>query len=105
MTHPAAPVMSLYFVYHEASSTSPEEFFPQIKQSQDAGTHKLTGSDPYNNLEVHPSDPTMAHNTFNVGDDCLCSVIVWVPQQTHPRGLPEKTAALAAIQDNYRRSC
>ena len=52
MTRTAAPLMYLYFVYQEASSTSQEEFLDQIKReiSQEAGRHKLIGSDSYNNL-------------------------------------------------------
>ena len=52
MTLPAAPLMSLYFVYQEASSTPQEGYLAQIKReiSQEAGRQKLTGSDPYNNL-------------------------------------------------------
>ena len=92
MTRPAATLMSLYFVYQEESSTSQEEFLAQIKReiSQEAGRDKLTGSDPCNNLQVHPSDPTVARNTVNVGDHHLRFVFVWVLEQTHPRGLPEE---------------
>ena len=52
VTRSAAPLLSLYFVYQEESSTSQEEVLAKIKRefSQEAGRHKLTGSDPYNSL-------------------------------------------------------
>ena len=52
MTRTDAPLVSPYFVYQEASSTSQEEFLYQIKReiSQEAGRHKLIGSNPHNNV-------------------------------------------------------
>ena len=73
------------------ASTPQQKFIAGIKStiSQAADKHRLTGSYPYDSLWVHPPDPTMARNTVNVGDHHLRSVFVWVPELTHPRGLPD----------------